>query len=75
MTKHEFIRVLVRGSGVGLIGLGAWYTINFLGNLLVVPLSGAAPVFTTMAVMIVVLVAIGTYLIQDGDILFKLLDR
>jgi hypothetical protein len=75
MTKHEFIRVLVRGTGVGLIGLAGWFTINFFGNLLVIPVSGAAPVYIHLTVIIVVLVGIGSYLIKDGYILFKLLDR
>jgi hypothetical protein len=74
MTKHEFIRVLVRAAGVSLLGLAAWYTINLCGNLLAVPLSGAMPVYIHMLVMIVILATAGNYLIKDGDILFKLLD-
>jgi hypothetical protein len=74
MTKHEFIRVLVRAAGVSLLGLAAWYTINLFGNLLIVPLSGAMPVYIHMLVIIVILAAAGNYLIKDGGILFKLLD-
>lgn len=74
MTKHEFIRVLVRAAGISLIGLAAWYTINCLGNLLAVPFSGAETVYIHLFVMIAVLLAVGSYLIKDGSILFKLLD-
>jgi hypothetical protein len=74
MTKHEFIRVLVRAAGVCLLGLAAWHTINFFGNLLAVPFSGAEPVYIHMFVMIVILGATGSYLIKDGGILFRLLD-
>jgi hypothetical protein len=74
MTKHEFIKVLVRASGVSLLGLAAWYTINFFGNAMAISFSDAKPVYIHMFVMIVVLVAAGSYLIKDGAILFKLLD-
>jgi hypothetical protein len=66
--------VLVRAAGVSLIGLAAFFTINLFGNLLAVRISGAEPVFIHNMVLIVVPLAIGTYLIKDGDILFKLLD-
>jgi hypothetical protein len=75
MTKHEFIKVLVRAAGVILLGLAAWYTINLFGNLLAVPFSGAEPVYIHMVVMILASLAAGVYLIKDGNILTKLLDR
>ncbi|MBV9928583.1 MAG: hypothetical protein JOZ96_26440 [Acidobacteria bacterium] len=74
MTKHEFIRVLVRAAGVILLAIAAWYTLNFFGNLLAVPFSGAEPVYIHMFVMIVVLASVGGYLTKDGRILFNLLD-
>lgn len=74
MTKHDFIKVLVRAAGVYLVGLAAFYTISLFGNLLAVNISGAEPVLIYNIALIIIPLTIGTYLIKDGDILYKLLD-
>lgn len=83
MTKREFIQVVVRVFGVCLLAAGAWYSLNLLGNIIM--LSGnpalsaksvnVSPVFADLFIRISVLVVAGVYLIKDGSLLFDLLDR
>ena len=80
MTKQEFIQVIVRVIGVCLLALGAWYTLNLLGNMLAFSsmpslAKTAEPVFIDLIIRIIVLLVVGSYLIKDGSILFNLLNR
>lgn len=81
MTKREFIQVIVRMAGVILLVLGAWYSLNLLGNIIVaasLPRNSSvnmSPVFVDLSVRVAVLVAAGAYLIRDGEFFFDLLNR
>jgi uncharacterized protein YqfA (UPF0365 family) len=80
MTKQEFIWVLVRGVGVCLIALAITNALFLVGLLLdVAGASNATPnaIYTVigMFLRVIILWAVGSYLIRDGRFLFKLLNR
>jgi hypothetical protein len=80
VTKQEFIQVMVRVIGVCLLALGAWYSMNLLGNMIALSnmprlTTNAGPVFIDLIIRIVVLLLGGSYLIRDGKKLFDVLNR
>jgi hypothetical protein len=80
MTKQEFIWVLVRSVGVCLIALAITNALTLAGFLLdVAGVSNASSntigVLIGIAIRVIILWAVGDYLIRDGSFLFKLLNR
>ncbi|MEK7723201.1 MAG: hypothetical protein AAB336_02530 [Acidobacteriota bacterium] len=80
MSKEEFIQVIVKTFGVILSGLGVWYLLNLIGNIIAfstVPTSSTSlfPVYADLIIRIILLLGTGSYLIKDGSLLFDLLDE
>jgi hypothetical protein len=79
MTKHELIYVLVRFTGVLLLGLAFSSFLGFLG---VLSIKATSPMMTNTGSVVPLGIAqiiipgvVGAYLIRDGKLLADILDR